>query len=130
MMYKKGPAMKWRSKPSSHKIKRIIPIIRSSLNILTSFYLQLISGSLTTSLEILHLQTWLACETVYSAIPIKAGDALRSLVYLGTFSILTAGISFTCPIQVILPSEASEYTSFKTRETPVSVLLTLKLEHK
>jgi hypothetical protein len=31
--------MKWRSRPSNHKINRITPIITSNLNILTSFYL-------------------------------------------------------------------------------------------
>ena len=34
-----GPAMKWRSRPSNHKINRITPIITSNLNILPSFYL-------------------------------------------------------------------------------------------
>ena len=34
-----GPAMKWRSRPSNHKINRITPIITSNLSILTSFYL-------------------------------------------------------------------------------------------
>jgi hypothetical protein len=50
-------------------------------------------------------------------------------VYL-TFSIESADICFSFPIQVILPSEETEYTSFRRRVTPASVLLTLKLEHK
>lgn len=38
-----GPAMKWRSRPSSHKTNRIIPIIKSKRNMLISFYLSILT---------------------------------------------------------------------------------------
>jgi len=54
-----GPVMKPIEKPNNHKIKRIIPITKSNVNIVTPF------------------------------------------LYLETFSIFTADISFSFPIQVI-----------------------------
>jgi hypothetical protein len=51
-------------------------------------------------------------------------------IYLEIFCTLTADICFVFPIQEIFPSEDIEYTSSNRRETPASVLLTLKLEHK
>jgi hypothetical protein len=52
-----GPAMKWRSRPSNHTINRITPIIRSNLNILTSFCLSALLTSLPSKVSLFGYYT-------------------------------------------------------------------------